>query len=227
LDFVEWSSRSDARILWLSGASEPCLSEISSNIIDEDKNTSSTTKDLALYFFSETVAPPDLQIPFIHTILDQIVRCSPEINKASIMHCFLDSLLEKFSLSREPTIAWRKLVMEKKSGRNEKDTRVETLQKFLHGPKDILWSALLAVLTELPQQGSSLLIDGVHKFEHESQIELVKFVRYFQQRQPEATILLTGAFENMDALRKGRLQYLQIEYDKERQGTCILTVSWC
>jgi hypothetical protein len=219
VDFVKWDSPADSAVLLLSAPSECHLDQVSTEIITDKKNTISKDNGFTLYFFTQSVTSgksiesasiPALEAVFIHTIVDQIVRCSPGLKGFSIMQCFLYSLLEEFLKQSTFSGKWRAI--------NENGTRDERIKRFLHAPTSLLWSALISVLKEVHQQSLFLLIDGLHNFGHVGQTSVAELVGHLQQRQSEAKILLTRLpnMDNKDVL--GRLDCLQIEYDKERKG---------
>jgi hypothetical protein len=224
MDFRQWSTASCPQVLWLSGPPECDIHQVSSYIVDQEKNRASKTQYFVLYFFCSTAARKEpIIVIFIHTLLDQIIRCSPENKRILVVRRFLHSLLEgAFKKGRAPN--WER------RGFNEKDSPDTNIEKILNAPADELWAALEAVLGDEEQRGLSVVVDGLDKVEHQ-QGELIRgvraFVKHLQQRTSKVKILLTSRpLAEIKELFDG---LPCIEHDRERKGSSVphvLTLSW-
>lgn len=224
MDFRQWDAASCPQVLWLSGPPECDIHQVSSYIVDQEKNRTSKTQYFVLYFFCSTAARKEpIIIIFIHTLLDQIVRCSPANERILIVRRFLHSLLEgAFKDGRTPNWESR--------GFNEKDSPDTNIKKILNAPANELWAALEAVLGDEEQRGLSVIVDGLDKVEHQRG-ELIggvcAFVKHLQQRTSRVKILLTSRpLAEIKDLFDG---LPCIEHDRERKGPSVphvLTLSW-
>jgi hypothetical protein len=215
MDFRKWSTAGCPQVLWLSGPPECDIHQVSSYIVDQEKNRTSKTQYLILYFFCSTAAKKEAVIvTFIHTLLDQIVRYSPANKRILIIRRFLHSLLERaFKKGRTD---WER------RGFKEKDPPDTNIKKILNAPADELWAALEAVLDDEEQRGLSVVVDGLDKVEHQRG-ELIRgvrtFVKHLQQRTSEVKILLTSRpLAEIKDLFDG---LPCIEHDRERKGPSV------
>ena len=224
MDFKQWSTASCPQVLWLSGPPECDIHQVSSYIVDQEKNRASKTQYFVLYFFCSTAARKKLiSVIFIHTLLDQIVRCSPANKRILIVRRFLHSLLEG-AFKNERTPNWESRDF------NEKDSPDANIKKILKAPANELWAALEAVLGDDEQRGLSVVVDGLDKVEHQ-QDELIEgvrsFVKHLQQRTSKVKILLTSRpLAKIKDLFNG-LPW--IEHDRERKGPSLprtLSLNW-
>lgn len=228
MDFGQWSTGSYPQVLWLSGPPECDIHQVSSYIVDQEKNTTLKTQHFVLYFFCSTAArkEPIVDI-FIHTLLDQIVSCSPTNKRVLIVRRFLHSLL-KGTFKKERIPNWES------RGFNEKDSPDTNIKKILNAPANELWAALEtvleAVLGDEEQRGLSVVVDGLDKVEHQRG-ELIggvrAFVKHLQQRTSKVKILLTSRpLAEIKDLFDG---LPCIEHDRERKGPSVphvLTLNW-
>ena len=224
MDFRQWNTASRPQVLWLSGPPECDIHQVSSYIVDQEKNRTSKTQHFVLYFFCSTAAGKQpIVVIFIHTLLDQIVSSSPTSKRGLIVRRFLHSLLEgAFNKERIPN--WER------RGFNEKDSPDTDIKKLLNAPANELWAALEAVLGDEEQRGLSVIVDGLDKVEHHRG-ELIRglraFVEHLQQRTSKVKTLLTSrpladikdVFDGLSC----------IEHDRERKGPSVphvLTLNW-
>jgi hypothetical protein len=224
MDFRQWSTASCPQVLWLSGPPKCDIHQVSSYIVDQEKNRTSKTQYFVLYFFCSTAArkEPIIDI-FIHTLLDQIVRCSPTNKRILIVRRFFRSLLEG-TFKKERIPSW------KHRGFKEEDSPDTNIGKILDAPANELWAALEAVLGDEEQRGLSVVIDGLDKVEHQRD-ELIggvrAFVKHLQQRTSRVKILLTSRpLAEIKDLFDG---LPCIEHDRERKGPSVphvLTLNW-
>jgi hypothetical protein len=224
MDFRKWSTAGCPQVLWLSGPPECDIHQVSSYIVDQEKNRTSKTQYFVLYFFCSTAAWEEpIIVIFIHTLLDQIVRCSPENKRVLIVRRFLHSLLEgTFKRGRTPN--WER------GDFNEKDSPDTNIKTILNAPANELWAALEAVLGDEEQRGLSIVVDGLDKVQHQRG-ELIRgvraFVKHLQQRTSNVRILLTSRpLAEIKDLFDG---LPCIEHDRERKGLLVphvLTLNW-
>ena len=213
MDFKQWSTASCPQVLWLSGPPECDIHQVSSYIVDQEKNRASKTQYFVLYFFCSTAARKKLVIViFIHTLLDQIVRCSPANKRILIVRRFLHSLLE--GAFKKGRTNWER------RGFDEKDSPDTNIKKILNAPADELWTALEAVLGNEEQRDLSVVVDGLDKVVEHQRGELIKgvcaFVKHLQQRTSRVKILLTSRpLAEIKDLFDG---LPCIEHDRERKG---------
>jgi hypothetical protein len=224
MDFRQWNTASCPQVLWLSGPPECDIHQVSSYIVDQEKNRASEMQHFVLYFFCSTAARKQpIVVIFIHTLLDQIVNCSPANERILIVRRFLHSLLEG-TFNKEKIPNWER------RGFNEKDSPDTDIKKLLNAPANELWAALEAVLGDEEQRGLSVVVDGLDKVEHHRG-ELIRglraFVEHLQQRTSKVKTLLTSrpladikdVFDGLSC----------IEHDRERKGPSVphvLTLNW-
>jgi len=160
-----------------------------------------------LYFFcSAAVGEKSVVSLFVHTLLYQIVSCSPMDKKNSIVRNFLHSLVDGIfkkdpnQLFEGPSETW--------------------LKRILDAPTDDeLWTALKAVLAKEQERELFIVVDGLDKVQHEKRefINGVRtFVEHLQQRTSKVKILLTS--RPQDEIKEILDGLPCIEYDKERKG---------
>src|SRR6266536_62369 len=95
MDFKQWSTTSYPQVLWLSGPPEYNIHQVSSYIVDQEKNRTLKTQHFVLYFFCSTAARKQpIVVIFIHILLGQIVSCSLINKRILIVRQFLYNLLE-------------------------------------------------------------------------------------------------------------------------------------
>jgi ankyrin repeat domain-containing protein 50 len=181
-------------MLWLSGPPECDIHQVSSYIVDQEKNRTSKTQYFVLYFFCSTAARKEpIVVIFIHTLLDQIVRCSPTNKRILIVRRFLHSLLEG-TFKKERIPSWER------RGFDEKDSPDTNIEKILNAPASELWAALEAVLGDEEQRGLSVFVDGLDKVEHQRG-ELIRGVRVFVKHLHQRTSrVLRGADDSLNSL---------------------------
>lgn len=212
-DFKQWNDPSCSQVLWLSGPPERNIHQVSSYIVDLEKKATLKTEHIVLYFFcSSAFGEESIVDVFVHTLLHQIVRCSPMNNKISIFKRFLHTLLkEAFKTTIAPS--WEKRDF------NEKDSPNEEIKKILKAPADELWAALKAALDCEQERELSVIVDGLDNVKHEKS-ELIRgvhaFVEHLQQRTSRAKILLTS--QPQAEIKEVFGGFPCIEYDKERKG---------
>ena len=224
MDFRQWSTASYPQALWLSGPPECDIHQVSSYIVDQEKNRTSKKQYFVLYFFCSTAARKEpIIVILIHTLLNQIVCCSPANKRILIVKRFLHSLLEG-AFKKEGTPNWES------RGFNEKDSPDANIKKILNAPANELWAALEAVLGDDKQQGLSVIVDGLDKVEHQRG-ELIRGVRAFikrlQQRTLKVKILLTS--QPLTEIKHLFDGLSCIEHDRERKGPSVphaLTLNW-
>jgi ankyrin repeat domain-containing protein 50 len=212
-DFVQWSSASYSQALWLSGPPERNIHQVSSYIVDQEKNRLMNTQRLVLYFFcSAPIESRPIVAVFIRTLLSQIVCSSPRDKRISIVKSFLRSLYAGIS-KKGGASHWKELDLRKG------DSLEENIEKILQGPSNELWAALRAVLADEKQRELFVVVDGLDKVE-DQKVEFLEgvrgFVTHLLEETSKAKILLTSRPQSKT---KEVLNGLPcIEYDKERIG---------
>ena len=207
LDFKQWSRAKCSRVLRLSGPPECDIHQVSSYIACQEKNR----EHLVLYFFCS----PEITrgSTAVHTILNQIVHCSPMDKRILIVRRFLHSLLEQ-TFQKEEALSW------KQRGFREEDSPDTSIRKILEAPIVELWTALGAVLSCEQGRELSIIVDGLEHIQHQRAKFITgvrSFVEHLQQRTSEVKILLTSRpLPEIKDLLNG-LPF--IEYDKERKGS--------
>jgi hypothetical protein len=213
MDFVQWSSASYSQALWLSGPPERNIHQVSSYIVDREKNRVMNTQRLVLYFFcSAPIKGRPTVAVFIRTLLSQIVRSSPRDKRISIIRSFLRSLHAEI-FEKGGSSHWKELDLIKGDSPNE------NIEKILQGPSNELWAALRAVLADEKQRELLVVVDGLDKVEDQN-VEFLEgvrgFVTHLLKETSKVKILLTS---RPQAETKEVLNGLPcIEYDKERIG---------
>jgi hypothetical protein len=211
-DYVQWND-SCSQVLWLAGPSEYNIHEVSSYIVNQEKKSALKTGHFVLYFFCSTATKREsIMKDFVHTLLDQIVCCSPTDWSLSIIHNFLHSLLRK-AFQKHATPPWEM------RGFNERDSRDGNIRKLLDAPAKELLITLGTVL-KTEQRGLSVVIDGLENV-WDQRAEFVMGIRSFvgelQQRTSKVKILLTSRpMAEIKAVFGG---LPCIEHDRERRGS--------
>ena len=210
MDFEQWNTTTNSRLLWLSGPLERNIHQVSSYVVGQEKNATSKADHFVLYFFCSTVTTTrSIVAAFVHTLFNQILCSSPRDERMLIIKSFLYNLLEEL-FKKEASPDW------KERGFSENDSPDVSVLKMLNAPAGELWAALKAILGTEQKRGMSLVVDGLDKVEHhggEFFEGFREFVEHLQHRFSQVKILLTST--KIKSLFDG-LPY--IEYDKERQG---------
>ena len=213
VDFAQWSSASYSQALWLSGPPERNLHQVSSYIVDQEKNRVIEIQRLVLYFFcSALIRRQPIIAVFIRTLLSQIVCSLPRHKRISTVRSLLRNLHELiFREKGSPN--WKELNLRKG------DSPDETIEKILKGPSNELWAALRVALADEEQRELLVVIDGLDNVE-DQKIEFLKgvrgFVTHLLGKTSKVKILLTS---RPQAEIKEVFDGLPcIEYDKERIG---------
>jgi len=216
-DFSQWSSAECSRVLWLSGPPERNIDQVSSYVVHQEKETALKTGHFVLYFFcSSAIGGRSSAADFIHTLLKQIVYCSPMGKRISIIRNFLHSLLGSLlgqAVKREAGFNLERWSLDKECSPDE------NIKKILNAPVNELFTALHAVLGDQEQRGLSLIVDGLDKVEHrrdECIREVRAFIKHLQQRASKVKILLTS--QPLAEIRELFNGLPCIEYDRERKG---------
>ena len=212
IDFAEWRSASGSQVLWLSGLPERNIHQVSSYIVDQEKNKVLKTQHSILCFFCSAAIRKDSIITvFVHTLLYQTVCYSPRDKGILIIRSFLHGLLEE-TLNIETASNWKQVF-------KEDDTLYANIKKILNAPAYALWTALEAALSKELQQELWVVVDGLDEVKHQKD-EFIKgvcgFVEHLLNKTLKFKALLTSRphAKINEVLRK----VLCIEYDKERKG---------
>jgi hypothetical protein len=213
MDFVQWNSASYSQALWLSGPPERSIHQVSSYIVDQEKNRVTNSQRLILYFFcSAPIGGRPIVAVLIRTLLSQIVCSSPRDKRISIVRRFLHSLHAGIS-KKEGASHWKELDLRKG------DSPVEIVEKILQGPSNELWAALRAVLADEKQRELLVAVDGLDRVE-DQKVEFLegvrRFVTHLLKETSKAKILLTSRPQSETKEVLNELPC--IEYDKERIG---------
>jgi ankyrin repeat domain-containing protein 50 len=212
-DFEDWSSNTCSQVLWLSGPLKCNIDQVSSYVVDLEKEKALETQHSVLYFFCLTADTENPIVSFTHSLLYQIVCCLSSNEKAQTVRIFLHSLRDAI-LGKEQT-SNTKLPQFK-----EGDSPSATIKKVLDAEINGLWGALRAVLDSAHPHDLSIVIDGLDRVKHQK-VEFIREVRelveHLQGRTSKVKALLTSRPE---AEIKEVLDGLPcIEYDKERKGS--------
>ena len=225
MDFERWQSTKagDAEVLWLSGPPGRDISGAASHVVDQAKKTYSGAQHSVLYFFCAT-APTRIPVAtaFACTIVCQLASCSLKL-KETMATMFLQTLLDEILRDESRPYATESLF-------NVGDSVEVVVKKILkESSSGACWSALRAVVDSDPEQGLSIIIDGLHKAGHQDYKfvrELDQFIDHLRERPSSSTtkVLLTSGPQ---AEVKGILDRLPcIEYDRERKGLiCLISCS--
>lgn len=209
-DFSQWSSAECSRVLWLSGPPERNIDQVSSYVVHQEKETALKTGHFVLYFFCSSAIRRRLSVTdFAHTLLKQIVYCSPMDKRTSVIRNFLRSLLEQMKAGPDS-----------KTWNLDKERSLdENIKKILNAPVNEFFTALCTVLDDQEQRGLSLIVDGLDKVEHQRDEcirEIRAFIEHLQQQALKVKILLTS--QPLAEIRELFDGLPCIEYDRERKG---------
>ena len=212
MDFEHWNSANYPQVLWLSGPPECNIHQVSSYIVDLAEKKTSEPQNSVLYFFCSTASRKrDIATSFIHTLLSQIVSCSPQVSRSSVVRSFLHSLLDAI-LRRNEDHRQEPLCFK------EGDSPDAVIGRILTSKADSIWGALKAVLDE-QGQGCLIVVGGLDEVEHQKGEfirELHAFTEHLQGESLKVKVLLTSRPQPEIKELFSRLPY--IEYDKERKG---------
>ncbi|KAI9769491.1 MAG: hypothetical protein M1840_003968 [Geoglossum simile] len=157
MDFEQWNSGSDSRVLWLSGPSGCNIHRVSSYIVDQAKNKASRTRQFVLYFFYSTaIRGKPIATVLIHTFLNQIICSSLVDKRILIVKTFLRALA-----TRERAPNWN-------SPFEMSDSLDAIMGKMLGAQINELWDALKAVLDGEPKRKLLIVIDELGGAEHQN-----------------------------------------------------------
>ena len=218
IDYKKWDSASGCQMLWISGPPECNISQISSYVVDQEKNRAEKSRTLKrehlvlFFFYSSEITKGSVAV---YTILNQIVHCSPMEKRIPIIQRFLHSLLEQ-AFKKEEGCSW------KQRGFKEEDSPHENIKRLLNASVDELWAALRAVLSCEQDRELSIIVDGLEHIEHQRDkfIGGVRsFIEHLRQRTPKIKILLTSRpLVEIKELFNG---LPSIEHDRERKGPSV------
>lgn len=226
IDFQTWS-RSDSKVLWLSGPPECDIHRASSYIVDHEKNRDSETPRFVLYFFCSAVTEKKpIATVFIHTLFRQII-CDLSVEKGMlIVKVFLTNILEQILEEYKSLKVLKEEELESSRLHQFKEAAPKTIIKnILEAPVRELWMALEVVLGHEQQRDLLLIVDGLEKVEHRN-FELIKgilaFIGLLHKRNLKVKLLLTsrpqaGIREILDGIPC-------IEYDQERKGAVTIHI---
>jgi hypothetical protein len=174
-------------MLWLFGAEKSALQEISLYILTQEKNRALETGHNVLYIFNSITRLLSAR-KFAHTLLHQILRCSPPTKSLSIIQCFLDDLLgEAFRKEAAPPWVER--------GFDERSSHFVNLERLLDAPGKDHLAALSSVL-EKEQRRSFLLVDGFETSEDEEiNGQIWRFTQRLRKGATSIKLLLTSEFQ--------------------------------
>lgn len=215
IDFVRWTDRSDPQVLWLSGPSKCNIQQVSSYVV-EHKKAGAKTRCPVLYFFCSTAAEErSIVSTFVHTLLTQIISCSPEDRKLLIAKSFIQTLVKWLF---EPTRAKDEFLhFYQKLSRSVKDPPA-VVGEILAASPNALWFALQAALTH-EQEDMLIVIEGLDKIKYRKG-EFIKGVHelvvHLKERISGFKSLLTSGPQG--EIKETFNGLTHIEYDKERKG---------
>lgn len=204
-----WNTDNSSQVLWLSGPPECNIHQVSPYIVGLEKEK----KHSVLYFFCSSPARGEsVTTAFVHTLLCQLLCCSPVDKKTSIVRDFLRALLE--GIIKKGAFNQRLLQSKEESPPDMK------IKEILNGSsRNELWAALQATLDHKQSWGLLIVIDGLDKVRQEKYqfIDSVRvFIDHLQQRTSKVKILLTS--RPQDDIKEVLNRLPCIEYDKERKG---------
>ncbi|KAF8540605.1 hypothetical protein BDD12DRAFT_980219 [Trichophaea hybrida] len=193
IDFTQWESANDSRVLLLSAPPGHGTTELCSHLIDLSKT--SQPNNSVLYFFFSTVTEARRLTAFTHTLLHQIVSCSNVERADSIAATFLNTLLGAHF--QQPTQAFKD------------DDDLDTIQKILQAPDNVLIEALVQAIKKAGIQELSIIVDDLSE-------DIAHLVIKYSIRTAQK---LKALFTIDEPLKYGELpdKVACIEYDKERQ----------
>ncbi|GIC84980.1 uncharacterized protein Aud_000807 [Aspergillus udagawae] len=210
LDFKEWQRSRSQQVLWISGPPECRLREVSSNLVHRAKENAGTADRMMLCFFCSFAAREEsIATVFVHTLLDQILRCLPMEKRTERIRKFLHFILAK------------KIKQKGGLGESQENTSrtIDTfLKDLITDPANDLWSALETVLFTETERELTIIVDGLDKVTNlmEEFIEqLRKFIELVQESMPKAKVLLTS--QPLSKIKDLLIGFPFIEYDKERK----------
>jgi ankyrin repeat domain-containing protein 50 len=212
-DFEDWSSATCSQVLWLSGPPKCNIDQVSSYVVDVEKKKASETRHSVLYFFCSTADTENPIVSFTHSLLYQIVCCSPSNEKAQIVKTFLHSLLNAI-LKKEKSSETKLLQLK------ERDSQNTIIKKVLDAETNGLWSALKAALDNAHSHDLSIVIDGLDRVKRqkvEFNREVRELIKHLQGRVSKVKTLLTSRPE--DEIKEILDGLPCVEYDKERKGS--------
>jgi ankyrin repeat domain-containing protein 50 len=232
VDFERWRSDTRSHVLWLSGPPECNIHWVSSYILDQKKNISSE-QNLVLYFHcSAEIRNKSILITFVHTLLSQVVDCSPASRKELVFKSFLHALLDEDEQPLKEIL--REILKNKDSHKRiqwnfdkdpsygniqAKDPSYTNIQTILDTLVNGLWSALGTILTYEQQREVLVVIDGLDQIEDQGR-EFIKAVHkliiHLPNRVPKFKALLTS--RPLAEIKEIFSRIPCIEYDRERKG---------
>jgi hypothetical protein len=220
IDFKQWSSASCSQVIWLSGRPECNINQVSSYIVDLEKRALEKQRSVLYFFCSTAIGAKSIVAAFVHTLLSQIIDCSPMDKKMLMVKIFLHALLEGI-FKREEAV--KKLLCFKRE--NSPDGMVKkTIKSILDtASKNELWAALVAVLANEQDQALLIVVDGLDEVKHpkvekvEFSKGLLEFITRLEKRISKVKTLLTSGLD--DEIKEVFEGLPCIEYDKERKGS--------
>jgi ankyrin repeat domain-containing protein 50 len=211
-DFEQWSTAS-SQVLWLSAPPKCNIHQVSSYLVDQEKNRSLKRQNFVLYFFCSAATKETLVVvDFVHSLLHQIVRCSPIEKRILIVRRFLHSLLEGIFKKKESP-NWEQ------QGFKKEDSLDSKIKKILNAPANELLAALGTIVGNEQQRELFLVVDGLDEVEHQKS-DLIIAVRAFIERLQKSDLKVKALLTSKPQTKiKDLLAGLPcIEYDIERKG---------
>lgn len=215
MDFKRWRDTHKSQVLWLSGPSKCNIHQVSSHVVDQEKNRAFETQSFMLYFFCSTVTIGEREKTttlFIHTLLSQLIYCSTPGKKILIVKRFLLHLFQ--------SIPSKNGAQNPKLDRFNDDGPEQTIKEILDAPIHNVWSALEAALDY--EHELFIIIDGLDNVEYkESEFvrEVRIFIEHLQKQISKVHVLLTS--QPQVKLKEVLVELPHIEYDKERKGLSV------
>lgn len=218
-DYHHWLNSNCSQVLWLLGPLECRIRNAASHIVDLWKSDLGERISVLYFFCSSAAREQYFAIDFIRAIILQIVHDSPS-RKDAVITVFLRTLFD--------AILNAELVSNPKQSHFQPHDSPDTIiKKTFDASSNDYWDALTAVLHIVHSQRLFILIDGLHKIEHQKDKFLKEFREFIEHVQEDGSstikVLLTSRPQDeLKAILDG-MPY--IEYDKERRGSVAIYLS--
>ncbi|KAL7791463.1 purine and uridine phosphorylase [Trichoderma ceciliae] len=219
IDFMQWNSTRGPPVLCLSSLPERQICRVSSYIADQQKKAGHPVMQIfcSTVFQGKAIEHNSIVARFVHTILQQLIRCSPMDKRILIIRSFFNSLLQEIFPNKK-VLNWKAMGFDDKV-----DTKNIKNLLTIASMNDLLIALLRAL--DCGGQPRLVVIDGLDMID--SVNELIRCIRslieHLQQRDPKVKILITGlpSVEIMDFFR----EFLYIEHNKER-NECLASLQF-
>jgi hypothetical protein len=212
IDFRQWGFDREYSVLCLTSVSERNVCQLSSYFMGREKESGHYVMPIfcSAILQGKLIEDKSSIVTFIHTILQQLIRCLPVEKMILVLQSFFHLLLEK-TLENEEYLGWKEVEFNERIFLKYMKIVLEntTMNDFLRTMKalDFEWQRQLLVV-----------IDGLDIIQSAEELfgGIYSLVKHLQRRNSNIKVLLTG--RPTAEITQFFREFLHIDHDKERKG---------